>query len=191
MRVVLVDDESIIRMDMRDILESAGHEVIGEGRNGVEAISLAKELEPDVILMDVNMPKLDGIEAARQINHQRLAPVVLLTAYSQDDLVKKAKESGVYGYLIKPLREEQLVPTLLMAIGRFEDESSMRHQMDDLEKNLEERKLLSRATGILMDIYQLSEDEAFQRIRTFSMNKQKTIAGVCQQIIEAYKKRQA
>ena len=105
MRVLVVDDESLIRMDLRDILESQGHTVVGEGCNGVEAIQLCQTVQPDIVLMDVKMPELDGIEAARQIRHQRLAPVVLLTAYSQDDLIQKASQSGVYGYLIKPLRE--------------------------------------------------------------------------------------
>ena len=105
MRILIVDDESLIRMDIRDILESEMHEVVGEASNGVDAISLCKELKPDAVLMDVKMPKLDGIEAARQIGYNHLAPVVLLTSYSQQDLVAKARESGVYGYLIKPVRE--------------------------------------------------------------------------------------
>ena len=108
MRILIVDDESLIRMDLRDILESEHHEVVGEASNGVEAITLCKELTPDAVLMDVKMPELDGIEAARQIGFNHLAPVVLLTSYSQQDLVTKARESGVYGYLIKPVREETI-----------------------------------------------------------------------------------
>ena len=110
MRVLIVDDESLIRMDLRDIIESCGHEVVAEGTNGVEALALCKKHKPDIILMDVKMPELDGIEAARQIGFHHEAPVVLLTSYSQQDLIDKARESGVYGYLIKPVREEQFLP---------------------------------------------------------------------------------
>lgn len=189
MRILLVDDESLIRMDLRDQLEAAGHEIVGEGRNGVEAIALAKELEPEVILMDVKMPELDGIQAARQIRHHKLAPVVLLTAYSQQDLVQQAQESGVYGYLLKPVREEQVVPALQMAVGRFQDECRLRLDVSQLEGQLEERKLVARATGILMDVYQLTEEEAFKRIRTFSMEKGKKISEICQAVIAGYEKR--
>ena len=187
MRVLIVDDESLIRMDLRDILESAGHEVIGEGKTGIDGIQLARELSPDIILMDVKMPELDGIEAARQIHHAHIAPVVLLTPYSQEDLVKKAKESGIYGYLIKPLREEQLMPTLLMAIGRYEDEQRLRHDVSHLEQSLEDRKYIAKATGILINLYQISEEEAFSRIRKYSMNKQLSITQVALKIINASK----
>lgn len=184
MRILIVDDESLIRMDLRDILESSGHVVVGEGTNGVEAISLAKSLEPDVVLMDVKMPELDGIQAARQIGFAHIAPVVLLTSYSQQDLIDKARESGVYGYLIKPVREEYLVPTLEMARGRFEDDRQAREQILELEQSLEERKLISRATGILIELYSISEDEAYKRIRTLSMNKKMSISEICKLIVE-------
>lgn len=184
MRILIVDDESLIRMDIRDILESEMHEVVGEASNGVDAISLCKELKPDAVLMDVKMPKLDGIEAARQIGYNHLAPVVLLTSYSQQDLVVKARESGVYGYLIKPVREEQLIPTLEMACGRFLDDLESRQQMADLEKTLEERKLIQKATGILMDLYKITEDEAYKRIRQLSMKKREPIVSICKIVIE-------
>lgn len=184
MRVVIVDDESLIRMDLRDILESQGHEVLGEGCNGVEAITLCKTLQPDVVLMDVKMPELDGIEAARQIGYAHLTPVVLLTSFSQQDLIDRARESGVYGYLIKPVREDQLVPTLQMAIGRFNDDTMSRQQILDLEKSLEERKIIQKATGILMDLYHISEDEAYQRIRTLSMKRRTSVAEIAQLIIK-------
>ncbi len=189
MRILLVDDESLIRMDLRDQLEAAGHEVVGEGKNGVEALSLARQHKPDVILMDVKMPELDGIEAARQIRYARLAPVVLLTAYSQADLVAKAAESGVYGYLIKPVREDQLLPALSMAMNRFHDDQALRKDIADLEKSLEERKLVSKATGILQEMYHISEDNAYKRIRDFSMDKQSSIADTCRKIIAGAAKR--
>ena len=184
MRVLIVDDESLIRMDLRDIIESSGHEVVAEGTNGVEAIKLCKEYKPDIVLMDVKMPELDGIEAARQIGFHHEAPVVLLTSYSQQDLIDKARESGVYGYLIKPVREEQLVPTLEMALGRYKSDAQLREKMAELEQSLEDRKIIQKGTGILMELYSISEVEAYNRIRTLSMNKQISIIETCNLIIK-------
>ncbi|WP_127148011.1 ANTAR domain-containing response regulator [Veillonella sp. VA139] len=186
MRVLVVDDESLIRMDLRDILESQGHTVVGEGANGVEAIQLCKNLAPDIVLMDVKMPELDGIEAARQIRHKRLAPVVLLTAYSQDDLIQKASQSGVYGYLIKPLREPDLGPALQMAMGRFQEERDLLEQVKGLTNSLEERKYVTKATGILMDLHRFSEEKAYEKIRAFSMDKRISILETCKKIIAAH-----
>lgn len=184
MRVLIVDDESLIRMDLRDIIESCGHEVVAEGTNGVEALALCKKHKPDIILMDVKMPELDGIEAARQIGFHHEAPVVLLTSYSQQDLIDKARDSGVYGYLIKPVREEQLVPTLEMALGRFNSDAQLREKMAELEQSLEDRKIIQKGTGILMELYSISEVEAYNRIRTLSMNKQISIIETCNLIIK-------
>ena len=184
MRILIVDDESLIRMDLRDIIESCGHEVVAEGTNGVEALALCKKHKPDIILMDVKMPELDGIEAARQIGFHHEAPVVLLTSYSQQDLIDKARDSGVYGYLIKPVREEQLVPTLEMALGRYKSDAQLREKMAELEQSLEDRKIIQKGTGILMELYSISEAEAYNRIRTLSMNKQISIIETCNLIIK-------
>ena len=184
MRVLIVDDESLIRMDLRDIIESCGHEVVAEGTNGVEALALCKKHKPDIILMDVKMPELDGIEAARQIGFHHEAPVVLLTSYSQQDLIDKARDSGVYGYLIKPVREEQLVPTLEMALGRYKSDAQLREKMAELEQSLEDRKIIQKGPGILMELYSISEVEAYNRIRTLSMNKQISIIETCNLIIK-------
>lgn len=184
MHVLIVDDESLIRMDLRDIIESCGHEVVAEGTNGVEALALCKKHKPDIILMDVKMPELDGIEAARQIGFHHEAPVVLLTSYSQQDLIDKARDSGVYGYLIKPVREEQLVPTLEMALGRYKSDAQLREKMAELEQSLEDRKIIQKGTGILMELYSISEVEAYNRIRTLSMNKQISIIETCNLIIK-------
>lgn len=184
MRVLIVDDESLIRMDLRDIIESCGHEVVAEGTNGVEALALCKKHKPDIILMDVKMPELDGIEAARQIGFHHEAPVVLLTSYSQQDLIDKARDSGVYGYLIKPVREEQLVPTLEMALGRYKSDAQLREKMAELEQSLEDSKIIQKGTGILMELYSISEVEAYNRIRTLSMNKQISIIETCNLIIK-------
>ena len=188
MRVLIVDDESLIRMDLRDIIESCGHEVVAEGTNGVEALELCKKHKPDIILMDVKMPELDGIEAARQIGFHHEAPVVLLTSYSQQDLIDKARDSGVYGYLIKPVREEQLVPSLEMALGRYKSDAQLREKMAELEQSLEDRKIIQKGTGILMELYSISEAEAYNRIRTLSMNKQISIIETCNLIIKQSKK---
>ncbi len=185
MHLIVVDDESLIRMDLVDILEAAGHQVMAQGTNGVEAIALAKEHQPDVILMDVKMPELDGIEAARQIARHRLAPVVLLTAYSQEDLVNKAKESGVYGYLIKPLREEALIPALTMAMGRFQEEKRALDQIEALTHDLEEQKFIEEAKHIIRETYALTEAEAYERIRSYAMKKQMKIGQVAHQIVKA------
>ena len=184
MRVLIVDDEYLIRMDLRDIIESCGHEVVAEGTNGVEALELCKKHKPDIILMDVKMPELDGIEAARQIGFHHEAPVVLLTSYSQQDLIDKARDSGVYGYLIKPVREEQLVPSLEMALGRYKSDAQLREKMAELEQSLEDRKIIQKGTGILMELYSISEAEAYNRIRTLSMNKQISIIETCNLIIK-------
>ena len=184
MRVLIVDDESLIRMDLRDIIESCGHEVVAEGTNGVEALALCKKHKPDIILMDVKMPELDGIEAARQIGFHHEAPVVLLTSYSQQDLIDKARDSGVYGYLIKPVREEQLVPSLEMALGRYKSDAQLREKMAELEQSLEDRKIIQKGTGILMELYSISEAEAYNRIRTLSMNKQISIIETCNLILK-------
>lgn len=184
MRVLIVDDESLIRMDLRDIIESCGHEVVAEGTNGVEALALCKKHKPDIILMDVKMPELDGIEAARQIGFHHEAPVVLLTSYSQQDLIDKARDSGVYGYLIKPVREEQLVPSLEMALGRYKSDAQLREKMAELEQSLEDRKIIQKGTGILMELYSISEVEAYNRIRTLSMNKQISIIETCNLILK-------
>ncbi|MDU5754439.1 MAG: response regulator [Veillonella sp.] len=171
-------------INARDIIESCGHEVVAEGTNGVEALALCKKHKPDIILMDVKMPELDGIEAARQIGFHHEAPVVLLTSYSQQDLIDKARDSGVYGYLIKPVREEQLVPTLEMALGRYKSDAQLREKMAELEQSLEDRKIIQKGTGILMELYSISEVEAYNRIRTLSMNKQISIIETCNLIIK-------
>ena len=188
MRVLIVDDESLIRMDLRDIIESCGHEVVAEGTNGVKALALCKKYKPDIILMDVKMPELDGIEAARQIGFHHEAPVVLLTSYSQQDLIDKARDSGVYGYLIKPVREEQLVPTLEMALGRYKSDAQLREKMAELEQSLEDRKIIQKGTGILMELYSISEEEAYNRIRALSMKKRDSIVNICKALINQVSK---
>lgn len=188
MRVVIVDDESLIRMDVVEILESKGVEVVGTGKNGLEAIELTKELRPDCVLMDIQMPVMNGIEAAREISKWKIAPVVLLTAYSQDDLVEKAMASGVYGYLVKPVQEDQILPALRMAIARYQDQHVLQGKVDELTVSLEERKYVAKAVGILQEVHGFSENEAYTKLRTYSMQKGLPILTVCEKIIKQYKR---
>ncbi len=167
-RILIVEDETIIRLDLRSMLEASGYEVCGEAADGVEAIELAASLEPDVILMDVKMPKLDGIEAARRILEQQSVPIVMLTAFGQEELVSRAVDTGVFGYLAKPFREQDVVPALVAAQTRHAEFAEVKLQAASLREALEARKAIERAKGILMAKEGISEDEAFARLRRAS-----------------------
>ncbi len=167
-RVLIVEDETIIRLDLRSMLEASGYEVCGEAADGLEAIELAMSLEPDVILMDVKMPKLDGIEAARRILERQSVPIVMLTAFGQEELVSRAVDTGVFGYLAKPFREQDVVPALIAAQTRHAEFNEVKLQADSLREALEARKTIERAKGILMAKEGISEDEAFARLRRAS-----------------------
>src|SRR6266705_5751315 len=168
MRILIAEDETIIRLDLRDLLERAGHEVAGEARDGEEAVALARELEPDLAIMDVKMPRLDGIEAARRILDERPIPIVMLTAYGQDELVSRAVEAGVFGYLVKPFREQDLVPAIHTARARHEELVALREEAESLGEALAARKAIERAKGLLMQKEGLTEQEAFARLRKAS-----------------------
>lgn len=182
-RVVIADDESIICMDLREMLGNLGYLVVGEAGDGRSAVNLARELRPDVVLMDIKMPDMDGIEAARILTGERIAPVVLLTAFSQKDLVERAKEAGVVGYLVKPIQEADLAPAIEIALSRFREFRELEKEVDDLQDQLETRKLVDRAKGILMDAQGLSEAAAFRRIQKMSMNTRKAMKEIAQAII--------
>lgn len=190
LKIIIADDEALIRMDLREMLTAAGHQVIGEGANGEEALEAARELHPDLVIMDVKMPKMDGLTAAKLINEEQLAPVLLLTAYSQKDIVEQAKEAGVLAYIVKPVREEQLFPALEIAVSRFEEFRSFKEEVDHLRESLETRKLLDRAKGILMTAHGFTEQEAYRRMQQFSMNRRMSIKEVAQAIVDAATKRQ-
>ena len=168
MRVLVAEDETIIRLDLRDLLERSGFEVCAEARDGEEAVELARSARPDVAIMDVKMPKLDGIEAARRILDERPIPIVMLTAYGQDELVGRAVEAGVFGYLVKPFREVDLLPAIQAARARHEELAALREQVDSLAEALAARKSIERAKGLLMEREGLSEQEAFARLRKAS-----------------------
>jgi len=184
-RVIIADDESLIRMDLREMLHTLGYLVVGEVGDGRSAVNLARELGPDVVIMDIKMPDMDGIDAARILTEERIAPVILLTAYSQKDLVERAKEAGVVGYMVKPFRESDLVPAIEVALARFKEFEALHKEVNDLQLALETRKLVDRAKGILMDTQGLSEADAFRKIQKMSMNTRKPMKEVAEAIILA------
>jgi two-component system, response regulator PdtaR len=168
MRILIAEDETIIRLDLRDLLERAGHDVVAEARDGEEAVTLAREHEPELAVMDVKMPKLDGIEAAKRILEERPIPIVMLTAYGQDELVNRAVEAGVFGYLVKPFREQDLVPAITTARARYEELAAVREEVETLADALAARKAIEQAKGLLMVKERLTEQEAFERLRRAS-----------------------
>ncbi|HEX9074307.1 MAG TPA: response regulator [Anaerolineae bacterium] len=184
-RVIIADDESVIRTDLREMLTNLGYLVVGEVGDGQSAVNLARELKPDVVIMDIKMPDLDGIEAARILTQEKIAPVLLLTAYSQRDLVDRAKEAGVVGYLVKPFREQEIVPAIDIAFARFQEFRELEKEVGNLRETLETRKLVDRAKGILMDQQGLSEAEAFRKIQKMSMNTRKPMKEIAEAIILA------
>jgi len=185
-RVIIADDESIIRMDLREMLTNLGYLVIGEVGDGRSAVNLARELRPDVVIMDIKMPDLDGIDAAKMLTEERIAPVLLLTAYSQQELIERAKEAGVVGYIVKPFRESDLAPAIEVAVARFAEFRALEKEVGDLKLALETRKLVDRARGILMDAQGLTEAEAFRKIQKMSMNTRKPMKEVAEAIILAH-----
>lgn len=189
LRIVIADNESIIRMDLKELLEEAGHTVVGEAADGVKAIELARKHRPDLVIMDIKMPEMDGITAAKIISHEKIAPVLLLTAFSQKEIVEKAKDSGVLAYLVKPVKEANLFPAMEIALSRFQEFAELERELEEVKNSLETRKILDRAKGILMDAYNLSESEAYRRIQQYSMAKRKSIREVAEAIIEAAKKK--
>jgi len=185
-RVLVVDDESIIRMDLRTLLEEMGHEVVGEAADGRKAVEMARALKPDVVIMDIKMPEMDGLDAAKIISEEKIAPVVLLTAYSDKDLIERAKDAGVFGYLVKPFREADIMPAVEIALSRYLELQGLESTVGDLEQKLETRKLVDRAKGILMDKYKMSEADAFRRIQQQSMNQRRSMKEIAEAIIIAH-----
>jgi response regulator NasT len=183
LRLVIADDESLIRMNLKETLVGMGYLVVGEAGDGVSVINLARELRPDLVIMDIKMPKLDGIQAAKVLTEERIAPVLLLTAYSDRELVDRAVEAGVGYYIVKPLRDSELLPAIEIARARYAEFQEMDKQIDDLKETLETRKLVERAKGILMDTQGLKEQEAFRKIQQLSMNTRKSMREVAQAIL--------
>jgi Response regulator with putative antiterminator output domain len=168
MRILIAEDETIIRLDLRALLEKAGFDVCAEAKDGEEAVMLARSVEPDLALLDVKMPKLDGIDAARRILEERPIPIVMLTAYGEEELVSRAVEAGVFGYLVKPFRETDLLPAIATARARHEELAALREEAESLAEALAARKAIERAKGLLMEKEGLTEQQAFARLRKAS-----------------------
>ncbi|MDL1896112.1 response regulator [Anaerolineae bacterium CFX7] len=184
-RVIIADDESVIRMDLREMLTHLDYLVVGDAGDGLSAVNMARQLKPDVVIMDIKMPDMDGIEAAKLLTQEKIAPVLLLTAYAQRDLVDRAKEAGVVGYLVKPFREQEIVPAIEIALARFNEFRELEKEVGDLNETLETRKVVDRAKGILMDTQGLTEQEAFRKIQKMSMNSRKPMKEIAQAIVLA------
>ena len=186
MRLLIAEDETIIRLDLRGLLERAGFEVCAEARDGIEAVELARKELPDLAILDVKMPRLDGIEAAKQILEERPIPIVILTAYGQQELIARAVEAGVYGYLVKPFRETDLLPAIETARARHAELMALREEADSLAEALAARKLVERAKGLLMKKEKLSEQDAYARLRKASQLSGKPIRVVAEALIATF-----
>ena len=183
-RVLIAEDEALIRLDLREMLEEEGYDVCGEAGDGASAVRLAKELRPQLVILDVKMPVLDGISAAEQIVSARIAPVVILTAFSQRDLVERAREAGAMAYLVKPFQKKDLLPTIEMAVSRFAELVALEKEVTDLSGRLEARKLVDRAKGVLQSANGMTEAEAFRWIQRTSMDSRQSMRAVAQAVID-------
>ncbi|MGB8649971.1 MAG: response regulator [Mycobacteriales bacterium] len=183
-RVLLAEDEALIRLDLKEMLEEEGFEVVGEAGDGETAVRLARELRPDLVILDVKMPVLDGLSAAEQVVAARIAPVVILTAFSQRDLVERAREAGAMAYLVKPFQKKDLVPTIEMAVSRFAEIVALEGEVADLTGRLEARKLIDRAKGVLQTEHGLTEPEAFRWIQRASMDQRRSMRTVAQDVVD-------
>lgn len=183
-RVVVAEDESLIRMDIVEILRDNGFDVVGEAGDGETAVALATELRPDLVIMDIRMPQLDGIEAAKRLSENHIAPVVLLTAFSQKELVEQASEAGALAYVVKPFTPNDLLPAIEIALSRYQQILTLETEVADLVERFETRKLVDRAKGLLNERMGLSEPEAFRWIQKASMDRRTTMQAVAQAVIE-------
>jgi two-component system, response regulator PdtaR len=182
-RVVIAEDESIIRLDLKETLEEEGYDVVGETGRGDEAVELVKEHEPDIAILDIKMPGLDGLSAAREIAGERRAAVLILTAFSQRDLIEQARDAGALAYLVKPFQRSELIPAVEVALGRFKEIKALHEQAASLEEQLETRKVVDRAKGQIMDNHGLSEHEAFGFIQKRAMQERQTMKSVAERVI--------
>jgi response regulator NasT len=183
-RVVIAEDEALIRMDLKEMLEEAGYSVVGEAGDGETAVRLAAELRPDLVVLDVKMPVLDGISAAERITGEHLAPVLMLTAFSQRELVERARDAGAMAYLVKPFQKADLVPAIEIAVARHEQMTALSHEVADLTERLETRKLVDRAKAVLQSRHGLSEADAFRWIQKSSMDLRIGMRQVAQSVLD-------
>ena len=184
MRVVIAEDEALIRMDLREMLEEEGHEVVGEARNGHEVVEMAHRLHPDLVSMDINMPEMSGIEAAAVINEESLAPVVMVTAFSQTSYVEEAADAGAMAYIVKPFARKDIVPAMRIAASRFAESRALAEEVEELSERLATRKVVDRAKGVLMG-RGMSEPEAFGRLQKLAMDKRRTLRQIAEAVVLA------
>jgi response regulator NasT len=182
-RVVIAEDEAIIRLDLKETLEEEGYEVIGETGRGDDAIELVRSLTPDLAILDIKMPGMDGLEVARIINEERICGVLILTAFSQREVVEQARDAGALAYLVKPFQKSDLIPAIEVAIGRFRELQALASEVDSLQEQVESRKVIDRAKGRLMDLHNMSEDEAFTFIQRTAMSERTRMRAVAERIL--------
>lgn len=182
-RIVIAEDEAIIRLDLREILEEEGYEVVGDCGRGDEAVALVKEMNPDVVILDIKMPVMTGLEAAKLISETKICPVVMLTAFSQREVIEQARDAGALAYLVKPFQKSDLVPAIELAIARFAEMQALSGEVAALGAQLEIRKLVDRAKGILLDKYAMSESDAFAFIQKLAMTERVKMGEIAQRII--------
>ena len=183
-RIVIAEDEAIIRLDLAETLAAEGYEVVGQAGDGEEAVRLVRQLDPDVAILDIKMPGVDGLTAARQILEDRLAAVVILTAFSQRDLIEQARDAGVLAYVVKPFQRSDLVPAIELALARFTELNALSARAESLSEQLESRKLVDRAKGRLMDDHGLSERDAFRFLQTTAMTRRTAMRTVAAQVLD-------
>jgi response regulator NasT len=187
LRVLIAEDEALIRLDLREMLSEEGFDVVGEAADGEQAVALAEDLNPDLVICDIKMPKMDGIAAAAEITGARIAPVVMLTAFSQRDLVERARDAGAMAYLVKPFQKRDLLPAVEMATSRFAEIKALESEVEGLKERLEARKLIERAKGALMTKHGLSEPEAFRWIQRAAMDNRTSMRAVAEVVLEGGK----
>ncbi|WP_130873819.1 ANTAR domain-containing response regulator [[Pseudopropionibacterium] massiliense] len=188
-KVLIAEDEALIRLDLVELLTEEGFEVVGQAADGEEAVKLARELEPDLIIMDVKMPGMDGITAAEIIGEERIAPILMLTAFSQSELVERARDAGVMGYLVKPFGANEVVPAIEVAIGRFAELRAIEEELANLEDRFESRKIIDQAKGMLQEGLGLTEPEAFRWIQKTAMDLRKSMREVAEGVISHKRKK--
>jgi len=188
LRVVVAEDEALIRLDLVEMLTESGYEVVGQAGDGEAAIVITEKEKPDLVVMDVKMPKLDGISAAERIANQRIAPVVILTAFSQRDLVERARDAGAMAYLTKPFTIDDLMPAIELAVSRFQEIKQLDAEVADLQDQLKARKLIEKAKGILMKNLKISEPEAFKWMQKTAMDKRRSMTDVAQLVMDEFEK---
>ena len=183
-RVLLAEDEALIRLDLKELLEEEGYEVVGEAGDGEAAVRLARDLRPDLIVLDIKMPGLDGLSAAERIAEEHIAPVLILTAFSQKDLVDRAAQARAMGYLVKPFQKRDVVPAIELAVARYGEMVALEEEVTDLEERLETRKLVDRAKGILMDLHGMREADAFRFLQKAAMDGRLRMFEVARRVLE-------